>query len=72
MGLHMLRITQLHMNGLTLGPIRWDGKANGKAMAAVDRPLPMQAVRLCASVHVLAVFAASILSASWWLHCSSW
>lgn len=68
---HMLRITKLHMNGLTLGPIRWDGKSNGKPMAAVERPLPMQPVSLYASVHAVPFFAAGLFPASWWLDCPS-
>lgn len=66
---HMLRITKLHMSGLTLGPIRWDGKSNGKPMAAVERPLPMQPVSLYASVPVVAFFAAGVFPASWLLDC---
>lgn len=41
---HMLMLTGLHMSGLTLGPLRWDGKANGKPVAAVQTPLPLQSV----------------------------
>lgn len=44
---HMLRLTGLHMNGLTLGPIRWEGKASGKSVPPVEKELPLQSVSLC-------------------------
>lgn len=44
MGLSEQMLRMSGIGGLQLGPIRWQGKANGKSVPPVDTPLPLQQV----------------------------
>ncbi len=46
MGLSEQMLRMSGIGGLQLGPIRWQGKANGKSVPPVDTPLPLQQVSI--------------------------
>lgn len=44
MGLSEQMLKMSGLGGLHLGPIRWQAKSNGKSVAPVETPLPLQQV----------------------------
>jgi len=46
MGLSEQMLRMSGIGGLQLGPIRWQGKANGKSVPPVETPLPLQQVSI--------------------------
>ena len=51
MGLSEQMLRMSGIGGLQLGPIRWQGKANGKSVPPVDTPLPLQQVSIISHIN---------------------